>query len=323
MSEKRELSRAEQVRLRRAKQNTQRINQAVERAHRPSTVVTRRPTGIVGSYVSQKHKRQQQVNRRFNIAIGLPDVRLHAPTLPRLQPGWRLASFFLTLILGAAIYLVWTLPYFRVTESQVTGNARLSTAEINAVLAITGQPAFALLPDDLATRLRLNYPELASAEVKVGFPNQVYVSVTERQPVILWQQGEGYTWVDATGVAFRPRGEAPGLIHVVGLATPPAGASALDDPLSPPSYISRELVAAVQLLAPNVPAGTQMIYDGRYGLGWTDSRGWRVFFGSDAKNMALKLRVYQSLVDSLTSRGLFPVFINVVHADAPYYRMEP
>jgi cell division protein FtsQ len=322
VSEKRELSRAEQVRLRRARQTTQRVGQAVERAHHPSPVVTRRSTGTAGSYISQKHKRQQ-MERRFNIAIGLPDVRLNTPSIPRLRPGWRLASLFLTLILGGAIYLVWTLPYFRVTEAHVTGNARLNSAEINAVLAVAGQPVFTLLPADLGTRLRLNYPELASAEVKVGFPNQIYVSVVERQPVILWQHGEGYTWVDASGVAFRPRGVVPGLITIVGLATPPAGASVMDDPLSPPSYISRDLVAAIQLLAPNVPVGTQMIYDGQYGLGWTDSRGWRVFFGSEAKNMALKLRVYQSLVDSLTSRGLFPVFINVVHADAPYYRMEP
>jgi hypothetical protein len=48
-----------------------------------------------------------------------------------------------------------------------------------------------------------------------------------------------------------------------------------------------------------------------------------VFFGSKAKDMALKMRVYQALVDSVTARGLYPVFINVARVDAPYYRMEP
>jgi len=57
-----------------------------------------------------------------------------------------------------------------VVEPQVTGNLRLSAAEINAVLNVAGQPVFMLIPNDLVTRLRLNYPELGSAEIKVGLP---------------------------------------------------------------------------------------------------------------------------------------------------------
>ena len=53
-------------------------------------------------------------------------------------------------------------------------------------------------------------PEITSAQVDVYLPNVVYVTVVERQPVLLWQQGSEYTWVDASGVAFRPRGEAAG-----------------------------------------------------------------------------------------------------------------
>jgi hypothetical protein len=322
MSEKRELSRADIARLRRTKQNSQRVTKAVERAHRPLPPVTKRATGFAGTYVVQKHKKQP-TKRRFNIAIGMPDIRLHAPTMPRIQVGWRLLSFFLTLLLGAATYLAWTLPTFRVVDSQVTGNSRLSAAEINAVLNLAGQPVFTLIPDDLATRLRLNYPELASADVMVGLPNQVYVRVSERQPVILWQQGEGFTWIDATGVAFRPRGDAAELIHVIGLVAPPAGVASVDDPLSPPPYMSVDLVSAIRTLAASMPVGKSITYDAYDGLGWTDSRGWRVFFGSNAKDMVLKVRVYQALVDSVTARGLFPVSINVARVDAPYYRMEP
>lgn len=322
MSERRESSRAEQVRLRRAKQNAQRINQAVERAHRPLPPVTKRASGIAGTYVTQKHKRQEP-NRRFNVALGMPNVRLHAPALPRLHAGWRLLSLCLALFLGATIYLMWTLPFFHVIEPRVVGNARLSIAEINAVLSVTGQPIFTLVPEDLATRLRLNYPELASAEVIIGLPNIVYVQVVERQPVVLWQQGEGYTWIDSTGVAFRPRGETPGLVPVVALANPPAGVANLNDPLSPPPYMSPDLVTAIRTLAPNVPPGAPIIYDPHNGLGWTDSRGWRVFFGSKANDMAMKLHVYEALVNSVTSRGLYPMFISVVRVDAPYYRMEP
>ena len=96
------------------------------------------------------------------------------------------------------------------TEAQVTGNQILTPADINSALIVAGQPVFLLIPSDLETRLRLNYPELTSVRVTVSLPNFVSVNVTERQPVIRWEQGDGYTWIAEDGVAFRPRGEMPG-----------------------------------------------------------------------------------------------------------------
>jgi hypothetical protein len=95
----------------------------------------------------------------------------------------------------------------------------------------------------------------------------------------------------------------------------------MDDPFAPPPYMSREMVDAILLLAPNVPQGAVMMYDPQNGLGWTDSRGWQAFFGTDPSDMALKFRVYQSLVDSLTARGIYPTIISVEYPDAPFYRM--
>jgi hypothetical protein len=193
------------------------------------------------------------------------------------------------------------------------------------VMSVTGQPIFTLMPSDLGTRLRLNYPELLSANVTLGLPNTVTVKVVERKPVILWQQGNGYTWIDATGVAFRPRGAVDGLIQVAALGsltTPPHGVPSQTDPLSPIPYLSADLVKAIQALAPSVPQGASLVYDPQYGLGWSDGRGWQAFFGSSAKDMALKLQVYESLVTSLTQQGIAPAFISVQYANAPYYRMS-
>jgi len=313
MSARRPLSRSDEVRVRRTREQTKRQKQASERAYRPLPPVTTRSA-------TSKKKRKVD-NRRFNIAIGLPQTGLHAPALPQIKLGWRLASIVLTLVLVVALYYLWSAPTFRVSEAQVTGASRLSPAEINAALGISGESIFLLKPEEIATHLRLGFPELASAEVTIGLPNQVQVHVTERQPVILWQQGEGYTWIDAMGVAFHPRGEAPGLVQIAALEAPPAGLPSTTDPLSPPPYLVPDLVKAALTLAPNVPAGASLVYDPRYGFGWNDSRGWQVYFGLTSKEMALKVRVYQSLVDSLTARGISPAFISVVHADAPYYRM--
>ena len=318
MSQSRELTRAELVRARRA----QRVNQAMkyisQRGFKPVAPVTSR---LGTSYVQPRQKSME--GGRFNTAFGLPFIALRQRSIamPRARGSWRLASFLSASLCGVALYFMWTLPYFHVPSAIVFGNNRLSVDEINAVLGLSGQSVFLVQPEDLTTRLRLNYPELASVEINAYLPNLVYVNVSERQPVILWQQGDGFTWIDAEGIAFRPHGQANGLVPVIGRAAPPAGAPLSGDLFDPPQYMQRELVDAILVLAPHVPADSVLTYDPNTGLGWKDSRGWDVFFGTNLHDMPVKLKVYQSLVDTLTSSGRIPEFISVAYPDAPYYRM--
>lgn len=319
MSEKRELTRAELVRARRTLRNIEQIAHVTQRVVKPFTKVTSR---AASPYGQPMHKRSES-RPGIKFSLGLPQIAFHKPAIRAAggRGGWRLVSFVLSVVFGASVYLVWTLPYFKVSAATVFGNARLSGEEINAVLGVAGQSIFLVQPEDTAARLRLNYPELAAAEVNVYLPNLIHVKVNERQPLILWQQGEGITWIDAAGVAFRPRGHVNGLTMVLGLGTPPQGTPNLDDPLSPPRYVQKELVEAILVLAPNVPEGSTLTFDPDDGLGWEDSRGWVVYFGTDSRDIALKLRVYQSLVESLAGRGMAPEYINVAYADAPFYRM--
>jgi hypothetical protein len=319
MSDKRELSRADIARQRRAQRAAKEMQQTTQRALKPIAAVSSR---IVPTRPVIKLKRVK-IPRRFNASLGVPEIHLHrrAIAMPNLRESSRRSSFLIAVFLGAVIYFVLTLPYFHVQRATVLGNSRLSSEEVDAALGVYGQSIFTVRPKDLAASLRMNYPELASAVVKVYLPNHVYVTVTERQPVISWQQGDGYTWIDSTGVAFIPRGSGEELVSVSGMAAPPAGLAILDDPLSPPPFMQQELVKAILDLSPNVPAGSTMIFDSTYGLGWNDPRGWQAFFGMSAKDTPLKIRVYQSLVDSLVSRGRIPAFINVAYPDAPFYRM--
>jgi hypothetical protein len=234
----------------------------------------------------------------------------------------RLLSFILTAVLGTALYLAFTRPELRVTEAQLTGNQMLTQAEMNSALNVSGQPIFVLMPSDLERRLRLAYPELASVRVTVSLPNLVSVNVTERQPVIRWEQGGGYTWITEDGIAFRPRGELTGLLPVVALSAPFVEGSVSDDPLTPAPFISTEMVQALKGLVSHVPPGTPILYENGVGFGWNDPRGWRVHFGTSASDVELKVRVYESMVSSLTQRGIRPALINVVYPTAPFYRMS-
>jgi cell division protein FtsQ len=278
--------------------------------------------GVVNDFALQRRKKVGR--RRFDALLSLPRPALRPLARPHihLQAGWRLLSFTLAVVLGAALYLLWSMPQFRVGAAQVTGNQRLTADEINAVLGLAGHPVFLLTPAQIEAQALRNYPELASVTASVSLPNLVTVNVAERQPVILWQQDGSFTWIDATGVAFRPRGEAPGLVVVRASSAPPAQPAPEPGALAPQPYISAETVAAILTLAPYVPPGTPILYDPLAGLGWNDGRGWQAVFGSGAGDMPVKARVYQALVDNLSGRGIRPVLINVAYPNAPFYRLE-
>lgn len=351
MSESKSPSRSEIVRQRRQEKSRQERDSRpfvskskIKSGYRELPPITAR--GVVNDFAIERRKKAG--NRRFNAAISLPRMRglpraeARALSLPRIhiQVGWRLLSFFLALLFGTCLYLFWSLPVFRVTAAQVIGNQRIPDEEINGMLSLDGYPVFLLAPEQIRARALRSYPEFASVDVTIALPNIVTVSVTERQPLIQWQQDGGYTWIDETGTAFRPRGEAPGLIVVQALNAPPtpleptpldaeleesdtAQASVPEgDLLTPAPFISEETVKALIALAPRVPPGTPILYDPATGLSWTDSRGWQAVFGHSEDDIETKVLVYQAMVDWLAQRGIRPILINVAYPSAPFYRLE-
>lgn len=332
MSAKKELTRSDLVRLRRERENAQRTERARKESTRSAPPVTRR-----GRQETAPSKRRNQrgnngrsphnahsARRRFQNALlpVAPDAELRGFSVARPNLGKRLPSFLLVALLGAALYFAFNAPLLQVMQAQVTGNQMLPPEEINAVLNISGQPAFLLVPSKLETQLRLTFPEITYARVDVTLPNTVSVSVIERKPVIRWEQGSSFTWVSEDGVAFRPRGEAPGLISVLALSAPPTEGNFSPDSLTPAPFISSSMVQAIKGLANHVPPGAVILYDASFGFGWNDPRGWKVYFGTSASDVELKMRVYESMVNSLSERGIRPALINVTYPTAPYYRMS-
>ncbi len=321
MSDTRQLSRAAIVRQRRRQDVERRVARSSALASRPVAPITTRG---IPQYAGKVYTPAKSARRQYQAAITMPGIEVRMPAINVTSQSlkWRLVSFCLSALVLAALAMIWNSSFMQAGQPQVTGNVRVSSAEIAAVLGATGQPSFLLVPSEMEKQLRINYPEIAAAQVSVGFPNVVSVHVVERTPVIAWQQANVYTWIDAEGVAFRPEGTADNLITVSSRAAPPVGISGLSAPAGPTPYLSRGLVQAIEQLGPNVPAGETMLYDPRYGLGWTDSRGWQVFFGNASSDLGTKLNVYEALVSTLQQQGIAPAFISVQYANAPYYRMS-
>ena len=316
-----ELSRAQVVRKRRTQQGERRVTRSSALARRPMAPITSRG---MQPFADAQGITSPAVRRQYQAAISMPGIEVRMPAISFTSRSlkWRVVSTVLSAALIGILYLAWTSSFFRVTAPQVSGNVRNSAEEIGASLQAASEPSFMLVPADLERRLRLNFPDILSARVQVAFPNNLTIQLVERQPLIAWQQGNGYTWIDDQGIAFRPQGSADNLIAVSSQEAPPRGLPSLTDPVAPIPYLTADMVNAIRQLASKVPAGETMLYDPKYGLGWADTRGWRVFFGTNNRDLPARLKVYEAVVASLTTKGVAPAFISVQYANAPYYRMS-
>jgi cell division septal protein FtsQ len=316
MSKRANLTRADVVRQRRLRPKKKKGPSRVHQRDLPP--ITAR--GVVNeSAISQRKKTDK---RRFKAVFNPARAQIALRPKPqrRVRIGWRLVSLSLILLLGPGIYFAWTRPELRVHSAQVSGNTRIAADEITSVLGLNGSPVFLLRPEQMETQVLENFPELLSVNVSVALPNHVTLEVVEREPVVLWQQDGNYTWIDENGFAFRPRGEAGGLVVVQALSAPPELVAAEEN--QPTPFITEDLVRALLSLSIYVPAGTPILYHPSTGLSLSDARGWQAVFGKDADDMASKVSVYQAMVAWLDQRGIQPVLIDVTYPNAPYYRLD-
>ncbi len=273
---------------------------------------------------------------RYDIAVGapypdqkkakgfslpsLPKISIH---LPKIVWGPRWMALLLAIFCLADLYLILTTESFTAHAAAISGNNRISTQEIENVLRIDNLSAAEINPAQVETNILVAFPEISSAIVKVTFPNNVDVSVVERTPVAVWQQDGQTLWVDAKGYSFNPRGAIDTLPVVNALGTPINIIQADPKQLFGakqflPTSLSEEIIALTSIL----PEGATLLYDPSYGLGWSDPKGWKVFFGKEDGDNAFKLNVYKSLLDYLTKNNIKPSLISVEYPDAPFYRVE-
>ncbi len=276
-----------------------------------------RTSGRMGTFKTTRNASRQT---GYDFAFSLGRTSVHAPAfyLPQLGPRWISAG--LTVLLTMVLFSMWTANTFIVSGAQLSGNKRLSIADVSSALGVVGQPIFKAIPSQIESNLRMAFPDLERVSVQVGFPNHIYVNVVERTPLLVWSQGGNITWIDADGVAFTPRGNVPGLVPVASTGNPPKLPGDPTQSIYDQPFIDPTMVQAILTLHPSVPAGSPMVYDPTYGMGWQDPHGWSVYFGQNIQDIPMKVKVYQSIVDTITKQGIQPTLISVEYLDAPFYK---
>ena len=325
-------SRSEQVRARR-QQSQKKVQQApsigssaTRKQSTHQVPVTRRtPSSTVPVINRQRNK--------VNVPLKSKGAEVQLPAFPKLKFGWRMISGAIFLLSLAVVITFSSLGTFSVSAINLEGAERLTSDIIMSQIGVSGTSIVKIAPKEIEARIAEIFPSVETVKVTAGLPASLTIKITERQPLILWQQEGNSLWIDDEGVMFLPRGEAEVSLAIIATGNPPAGlgpAPETDDEetetVAIPATQTRttpKFVQAAFALQEYLPEGSSLQYSPDYGLGWQDPNGWLVYFGNDLVNMDLKLVEYQTIIAELQAKNLTPALISLEFLYAPFIRLEP
>jgi hypothetical protein len=291
-------SRTEQIRKRRA-------------AKGRALSMPRSAPALRRAWEPKRRKPAARARRRYDIAVGGPNVEVLIPSIPFAFSARTLAVLLIAGWGGLLLFLL-TASSFQAGVPEIRGNTYLPPGAVASASGVQGRNVFLLTPSRVSAQLVQHQPGVKAAEVAVLWPNRIQVTVQERAPILDWTQGGEEFWVDAEGVFFPVTKPLNGLVRV---EVPQSGPPIPGD--SEPAISPQVVQGALQLMVA-LPQAGHVVYDQQRGLGITDPRGWPVYFGQ-AKDLAIKADLYQRVVSNLLAKGIRPKLVSVENPEQPYF----
>lgn len=225
--------------------------------------------------------------------------------------SWRAVSAIIVASLLIVLFMLFTADVFYVRSIGVSGLKYLRVEDVFRRTGVADMHVFWIDPEDVRDNL-LEWQVIADAQVVVDWPPQmVRVSVTEREPALIWEQDGIEAWVDVNGhVLMSPPVERPDLLRIV--------TQNIDQAISINDRIPIDVVIGARQLRELIPETAVLRYDPIKGLGFVADTGAFVWFGS-GHDMAMKILIYESLKRELEAQGVTPGEVNLVNPDAPFY----
>ena len=114
-------------------------------------------------------------------------------------------------LVSAGGWVVLESSLLAVRSVEVTGAARLTTAQVVAAADVSGATPLARLDTEAVARRVAGLPAVATVDVSRSWPHSVRIVVREREPAAVQRRGSSYRLLDESGVAFdtvrkRPKG---------------------------------------------------------------------------------------------------------------------
>ncbi|GAA1433974.1 FtsQ-type POTRA domain-containing protein [Microlunatus lacustris] len=112
-------------------------------------------------------------------------------------------------LVGVLVWLVTASSVLAVREVTVTGQRELTEGRVRDAAAVPLGVPLARLDLDAIARRAGSLPQVAAATAERRWPHAVEVAVVEREPLLAIRQPGGFVLVDARGVAYETRAQAP------------------------------------------------------------------------------------------------------------------
>ena len=114
---------------------------------------------------------------------------------------WGLQLLFFLACLASGYFFSFS-PFFHISEITVTGNNKVSSADIiHASGILSGQNIFSVSPNFSAVWISMDY-SIESVQLVKSYPDKITIAVTERTPVALVPFVNGFLEVDRFGVVL-------------------------------------------------------------------------------------------------------------------------
>jgi len=207
--------------------------------------------------------------------------------------SWRWVSGTISASLVIVLILMLSSDAFYVSTVAVGGVNYLSREEVFRYSGISQKHIFWVDPEAVVDQLEANN-SISAADVRIGWGAPlVQIVVRERNPAIIWEQGDNRVWVDLNGHVMFQRIDRPDLLRIV---YDPSIEEASQVVIGPSTRIEPEIIQGGLLLRSQLTNIDILLYHPIKGLGWRDPRGWMAWFGL-GDNMVMKATVYEALVN--------------------------
>jgi len=296
---------------------------------------------LAGGDKKDNKRRKRKRSRTFQVAVAQPQIqprrgvqkrradpqrrssqrepKAQEASAPRRAMPWRMTwarlpvALLLVGLIAVVVYASSDSKFF-VYEAQIGGVRHLEARAVYRAAGVHEQSIFWIRPEQVAERIaRLD--GVAAVRVRCALPAQVFIEVTEREPVVMWRalsQGRDW-WLDQEGVVLPYDGDVEHTIFVVDSSE---RTLAVGDRLEP-----KGIVPSVQQLAEALPGTTLFFYDTEWGLSFRQGANggqWPVYVGS-SEDLPRKIQAMQTLTDYLGQQSFQPTYVDVRWAAHPVF----
>ena len=238
-----------------------------------------------------------------------------APRVIRRRHAGAWLALTLALLAVVAGTVAWRLvrsDFFVVSRLHVTGSANLDPNTVLNRAGVLGKQLYAV--DEAAAAASIEkLPLVRSARIRRIWPNEIAITIQEREPWGTWQIGGVNYLVDNTGVVLDIVSQ-PRATNIYELDAAPG--------LQPGDHVNADAVRMAQALLSELPHTisqrfAKLEYSSEDGLELLTDQGVRIRLG-DSQGLNYKLSVWQALNAKVGAGQLH--LIDLRSIDRPYYR---